>query len=95
MWYSVEALYKTVSQETAGETLYERSIFLIEVRDEQEVPDKAHQVALSLESSYNNAKGGSVKWTFVEILDVQDLCEEELYDGVEVFSRLGWQPDMP
>lgn len=37
---------------------------------------------------YENEDGETVEWQFLRVLEVQDLCEEELEDGTEVFSRL-------
>jgi hypothetical protein len=89
MWCSVEALFVCdVPDEPPEEVLYERRIFLIKTEDEQHVQDKAQQVALSFEVSYKNYEDNDVQWKFVKILEIQELYEEELYDGVEVFSRL-------
>ncbi len=89
MWYSVEALFVCdVPNTPPEEVLYDRTIFLIKTEDEQHVQEKAQHTALSFEVSYKNYEGNEVQWKFVKILQVQDLCEEELYDGVEVFSRL-------
>ena len=35
--------------------------------------------------SYRNVDGELVKWIFVEVLDVYDLGEKEIFDGVEVY----------
>jgi hypothetical protein len=36
-----------------------------------------------------------VRWNFVDVVEVQDLCTETLNDGVEVYSRLFWKVDAP
>ncbi len=91
MWYSVEALFRCDVSGESDNILYDRKIFLIDVDgDKQKASKKAKQQALSFETAYKNFEGGDVSWHFVKVLEVQNLSEEKLYDGVEVFSRLVW-----
>jgi hypothetical protein len=95
MWYSVEALFKCNVQDDIENILYEKKIFLINLTDEtQEVSFKAEQVALSFETKYKNSDGKDVFWQFIRVVEVQDLSERELYDGIEVFSRLVWENEI-
>ncbi len=94
MWYSVEALFQCDdTNEKSKEVLYEKSIFLIKVENEQYVREKAERIAQAFEVDYKNVDNDKVKWEFVKILDIQDICEDELYDGVEVFSKLQWDAE--
>mgnify|MGYP003477929136 FL=1 len=92
MWYSVEALFRCDVQDESDDILYDKKIFLINVNgDELRASKKAKKQAQSFENVYKNSEGGDVSWQFVKILEVQNLCEEEIYDGMEVFSRLMWE----
>jgi hypothetical protein len=92
MWYSVEALFRCDVQDESDDVLYDKRIFLINVDgDKSDASKKAKKIALSSENAYENFDGGDVSWHLVKVLEVQNLCEEELYDGVEVFSRLIWE----
>lgn len=48
----------------------------------------AEAVGRRNEHSYPNEHGEVVTWRFMRVVEVQDLCEETLGDGVEVFSRM-------
>ncbi len=88
MWYSAKILM--VSRETSsGEIgLYEETIHLMVGKDIAEVQEKAAALGLRLQHSYYNESGREVAWRFEAVLEVYDLCEAELHDGVEVFSTL-------
>ncbi len=90
MWFSVEALYscRIESDFDDGESLIERKIFLIDVPKGESSEDKARLMAKSMEHEYMNPDNEKVKWELRRILDIQELCEKTLYDGVEVFARL-------
>jgi len=55
---------------------------------ENHAREKAVEIGRRGEHSYLNDDGETVLWKFREVEDVQDLCEESLSDGVEVFSRM-------
>jgi hypothetical protein len=94
MWYSVEALFRCDVQDESDDVLYDKRIFLINVNgNKSEASKKAKKLALSSENAYENFEGGDVSWHLVKVLEVQNLSEEELYDGVEVFSRLMWESE--
>ena len=89
MWYSVVALYQS-HIETSDEylPLLDRTIFLINVLEGQQPSQKAETIAKKNEHEYDNENGERVVWRLVSVLEIQDLCEETLYDGIEVYSHL-------
>jgi hypothetical protein len=93
MWVSVQALFRCNVAGELDNILYEKKIFLINVSDLQKISEKADHIALSFEHQYKNSEGGEVSWQFVKITEIQELYEKELYDGVEVFSRLMWEDE--
>lgn len=79
---------KIVNEPTDAESLYEESTRLIKAANEEEAREKAVCLGKEAQHSYANDSGEMVAWEFVEILEVQELCEENFYDGIEVFSRM-------
>ena len=89
MWFSARLLYRsTVDDSSEVPPLYEESIILINAESEAAACAEAERIAYSREHSYPNPEGKEVRWKFVRVLESQDLCEEELFSGVEVYSRL-------
>ena len=90
MWYGVKLLFESSIPDEHGRILQEESIRLVEAGDESEAKAKATVLGNSEEHEYANVCGETVRWRFVSVLEVQDLCEVKLFDGMEVFSRLRW-----
>jgi hypothetical protein len=89
MWFSVMAIYECKVENTPDALpLSDRSIFLINVEKGTSPERKAYKIGKQRETSYKNSEGSDVEWHLAEIVEIQDLCEETLYDGVEVFSHL-------
>jgi len=89
MWYSLESVFVCRVEDIIDDhPLLERKIYLINVLD-NEVPDeKANSMGKQLEHEYLNENGERVTWRMKSILEIQELCEKDIYDGMEVFSRL-------
>ena len=68
------------------------TIHLIQAENEAKALLKATDLGHSEEHNYPNEHGENVKWSFVCILEIQDLCEDNIFDGMEVFSTLKWSP---
>ena len=84
-WFSVKILYES---DAAGRTLGESSLRLILAADEAEAAAKARIVGMRDEHDYQNDSGQVVRWLFARVLEVQDLCETEIVDGMEVYSHV-------
>jgi hypothetical protein len=92
MWFSVKLLFETVvSDGMDADPLQERSIRLVSAEDEEGARKKAVTLGKDQQHSYKNDEGAMVEWQFIRVLEIQDLCEPELYDGMEVYSRLSWK----
>lgn len=90
MWYGAKLIFvSTIEGHSANEAaLREASIRLIEADSQQEALSKAITLGQASEISYLNDRGETVSWRYVEVADVQDLCEAEVTDGMEVYSTL-------
>jgi hypothetical protein len=61
---------------------------LFEAMDEASALEAARNHAKTMEIDYPNMDRQDVSWRFVEITEVQDLCEAHISSGTEVHSRL-------
>lgn len=95
MWYAVETLFRCNEEKESGLTLYDKRIFLIKSETVDSARQKANQIASTSEVTYQNSDSEQVHWEFLRILEIQELCEGELYDGIEVFSQLMWESEIP
>jgi hypothetical protein len=94
MWYAVNMLFTSqVEDAESPRPLFEKSIRLFEASSEAEAIQKAEYAGRTGRLTYENDQGERVSWKFVRLIEVQDLCEAALYDGVEVFSELSWSDD--
>ena len=91
MWYAAKLLYESTGGGQDGRVLQEESIRLIQATDEAEALTKANRIGSLDEHEYPNEEGETVVWRFVSVIENQDLCEESLFDGMEVFSTLEWR----
>jgi hypothetical protein len=88
-WYSVRVIYRsTIDGVEAGDSLMEESIRVFTASNDDEASSKREGIARAGEHSYKNEKGEIVKWLVDSVDDAQDLCEDELSDGTEVYSRM-------
>ncbi len=88
-WHAAKILFEArVDGRSSADALREESIrvFLSEGLDRAR--HRAEELGRGAEHEYKNEYGELVRWTFVSVLDVQDLCAFELQDGAEVFSVL-------
>ncbi len=91
MWFAAKLLFESSVREGDGRVLQEESIRLIQADDEAHAHAKATELGTTEEHQYPNEQGETVAWQFVGILEIQDLCEDNLFDGMEVFSTLKWR----
>jgi hypothetical protein len=90
MWFAAKLLFESTVPDEDGRLLQEESIRLIQASDEADARSRACQLGNSEQHQYPNHLGETVAWQFVSVLEIQDLCEESLSDGMEVFSTLKW-----
>lgn len=95
-WHAAKILFEArVDNRASADALREESIrvFLSDGLDRARL--RAEELGRAAEHEYQNEYGELVRWTFVEVLEVQDLCAFELQDGAEVFSVLTRKPPLP
>ena len=88
-WFAVKLLFRsTIDAQEIDAPLCEESIRIVRASNEVEALNRARSLGQEEEHEYENEAGETVRWRFEEVLEVQDLCESELHDGMEVFSHI-------
>ena len=88
-WFSVAILYEAmINKHAYPHSLRECSVRILVADSEEAAWRRAEEIGRKGEHSYENEDGEMVLWKFRKVMDVQDLCEESLSDGAEVFSRM-------
>jgi len=64
---------------------------LVFAEDAETARQKAKTIGQEEQHDYYNENGARVSWRFSHVVEIQDLCEPEIYDGIEVYSRLSWK----
>ena len=62
-------------------------MLLVSGTDEREAMEKAKKLARDKQHSYQNPYKQQVSWKFVKLLELQEILDEELGEGVEVYSK--------
>jgi len=90
-WYSAKLLFvcEIIDDNIDNlDRLCEESIIIFEANSECDLQKTVEQIANSMQHNYENDEGQTVTWQFQGILQIQDLCEEKIDSGTEVYSRL-------
>jgi hypothetical protein len=95
-WYSARLLYEAVhdppEKPSRLSPLFEESIIVFRVKDEESIHARVLALAQANEHHYTAAAGNEVYWTFREILEVQEIMGDQIEDGTEVFYRWWHNP---
>jgi hypothetical protein len=95
-WHAAKILFEArVDGRSSADALREESIRIFLSEGLDRARNRAEELGRAAEHEYRNEYGELVRWTFVSVLDVQDLCAFELQDGAEVFSVLFRHPPPP
>ena len=88
-WFAARLLSEGMHpDEPNAPTLFEESIVLLRARDTAEATRRAGEIGAKAETQYLNPSGDAVRWTFREVLEVQELLDDEIADGTEVYHAL-------
>ena len=88
-WFSARLLFESeVRDDQQVDPLCEESIRMIEANDKLEAERRAEEVGTANEHEYLNDHGVAVRWRFVRVMEIQDLCESTISHGTEVYSRV-------
>ncbi len=90
-WFSVKVLFESVHSDAESmddrEKLFEESIIVLQANSADQAQERAKQHADQMQHGYRVLSGDWVEWQFVRVLDVFELIEDRVTDGVEVYAR--------
>lgn len=88
-WYGVRIILRSTIDGVASDSgLFEESFRVIHAASANEAAEKSESVGRECAHEYPNEFGQLVRWDFVRVSEVQELDNNELSSGDEVFSRL-------
>ena len=89
-WYSGLIVLKSEVDDVRNErNLWERVVVVVQANTFGDAVLRLSSIGKRKESSYLNVEGSTVTWSFVELLEVQEV--ESFSDGAEVHSLLFWE----
>ncbi len=91
-WFLLTLLSRSQSATPADHRRHEEAVYLVRARDQDDALEKAHQLGVASEHAYRNDDGEPVSWFYVGPVAVELLDEQDLDDGVEVWSRWTREP---
>ena len=88
-WFAARLLSEDLHpSEPNAAPLFEESIILLRARDAAEARARSEEMAARSETEYSNPDGHTVRWVFREVLEVQELVDDDIADGTEVYHAL-------
>jgi len=95
MWCAARLLYESLVTDRSenGETLFEERIVVFQCPKREEVSTRVRPIAAEYEDDFENLHGNGVTWKFREVLEVQEIIEDTISDGTEIFFRFWHDPD--
>src|SRR5205085_8798471 len=85
-WYIAKIVFRIISGDGDHMPQFDEQLRLINALDEIEAFEKAQQLGLDEEDSFMNHKNELVKWTFINIPELNKL--PSLSDGAEIYSKV-------
>jgi len=93
-WFGVKVLQRaTHSNSPPSEDLYEESVILVVADDAEAAAERAREFAQNTLVSYRNVYGELVTWQLDRVFDPVEIENDELSDGLEVYSRFYYLRD--
>lgn len=87
-WYSARLLLeRTVGGGKPVKPLFEESVIIFQSTDRHTASKNAKQLGRKASHRFKNVYGETVRWTFREVLEVQEIMGDKLTDGTEVYFR--------
>ena len=87
-WYSARLLIeRTLEGGKPVKPLLEESVIIFQAVDRRAASKKAKQLGRKASHHFRNVYGEPVRWTFREVLEVQEITGDNPTDGTEVYFR--------
>ena len=85
-WFIAKIVFRIISGDGNHMPQFDEQLRLINADNEDEAFEKAQQIGREEEDSFMNQKNQLVKWSFINIPELNKL--PSLTDGVEVYSKV-------
>ncbi|MCC6695370.1 MAG: DUF4288 domain-containing protein [Candidatus Hydrogenedentes bacterium] len=90
LWYTAHCLYVCEVAKRCCR-MREIRVFLIKESSKVKARAKAKRIAKGQEVSYKNSDGAVTRWRFVRVLNMGEIYDDDLDDGIEIESVLQWE----
>jgi hypothetical protein len=89
-WFVAEAIFQARVSTGATEDcpVTEKLLFLVRAVDHQTALEKAQALARAKEHAYSNEQGHRVSWTYVQIVEVTEMIDQQFEEGSELKSTM-------
>lgn len=85
-WYSISTTYKSIHVDVPRKRhLWEHLVFLVRAPNEASAKKVALQVAEEKQHEYLASRGDVVRWVFQDVESIQEILDDEIHQGTEVF----------
>ena len=85
--YIAVIVYESRTPSSKEQPLYQESFVLIWASDEDDARQKSHDHAQEFCISYENSEGETVAWSLKHVVDVNQVLDDELGHGAELYAR--------
>jgi hypothetical protein len=88
MWFVARLLCRRdISDDVKVEDFYEEKLIVFKALDQNDVRRRLPSIQSAQEERFLNEDGNVVSWKFHEFLEVQEVVDDEIDDGTEVYYR--------
>jgi len=88
-WYVAEIIVRCrIGKSSKSKSLYDRQVKVLRASTHEAAYQRALELGKEENQSYKNSAGQKVFWKFVGLGDLEELHDENIIDGTEIFSRL-------
>ena len=94
MWYSARLLYESIAVDSRQdhEPFFEEKLIVFRCDESEDLMTRLTASLREDERAFENAAGYRIRWAFREVLEVQEVDDETIDDGTEVFFRYWHNP---
>jgi len=93
-WYSARLLFESLHRLSKEPPFFEEKWAVFRAASHDDAATKVKKVGKKFEHAYENAKGNMVHVKFREVLEVQEILDDQIRDGTEVFFRFWSKPTL-
>jgi hypothetical protein len=89
-WFVAQAIFQATvhSDEANARALTEDLLFLVQAVDHPAAVTRAEVLARAKEHSYENEKGQRVSWSFVRLVELTEMIDQQFDEGAELKSTM-------